>query len=101
MEWRCLVLRSSHENLGQGQNQYQVSAQLTGLEANVTYHWRLSVRDLNGEAFAVDHTFVFDTSSAELPDGRAYEKVSPSVRDGALLATQLAASRACLKMVVG
>jgi hypothetical protein len=61
-----------------------VSAQLTGLSPNLTYHWRLSVKDANGEASGVDHTFVYSTAGTELPDHRAYEMVTPPFKNGAL-----------------
>jgi len=73
--------------LGTGTEPVPVSALLTGLSPNTTYYWRLSVRDANGEAVAsaVEHTFVYPTTGAALPDGRAYEMVSPPAKDGASL----------------
>ena len=54
-----------------------VGASIEELQPNTTYHWRLSVTDADGEAYASDHAFVYPTTGVELPDGRAYELVSP------------------------
>jgi len=69
--------------IGTGTVPVSVSAQITGLSPNVTYHWRLSVKDPNGEAYAPDHTLIYSTVGAELPDHRAYEMVTPVRKDGA------------------
>ena len=76
--------------IGAGTEPVLVSAQLSELELNTTYYWRLSVRDepVKGEpreAFEPGHTFVFSTASAELPDHRAYEMVSPAQKNGGLI----------------
>jgi len=73
--------------IGFGTAPVPVSAQITGLEPNITYHWRLSVKDANGEAYGADHTFVYPTTSSELPDHRAYEMVTPPFKNGASLGT--------------
>ncbi len=62
-----------------------VEAQVSGLSADVTYHWRVVAHDVNGTTTGVDHTFVYDTSGAGLPDGRAYEMVSPPSKNASLL----------------
>jgi hypothetical protein len=73
--------------IGSGTEPVPVSAQITGLEPNVTYRWRLVVSDENGEAVgsAVEHTFVYPTTGTSLPDVRAYEMVSPPFKNGASL----------------
>ncbi len=58
---------------------------VSGLQANTTYHWRVVVRNIAGSATGVDHTFVYDTGGEGLPDGRAYEMVTPSNKNGALI----------------
>ena len=69
--------------IGYGTEPVPVSAQITGLEPNITYHWRLSVSDQHGEAVGIGHTFVYDTTGSQLPDGRAYEMVTPPDKNGA------------------
>jgi hypothetical protein len=76
-----------------------VSAHVTGLSANTTYHWRLAIENAAGKAVSVDHTFVYDTLAGEsagcldeaarqargsvsLPDCRAYEMVTPPEKNG-------------------
>jgi hypothetical protein len=71
--------------IGAGTTPVPVSAQIEGLAANATYHWRLDVTDKNGETVSQDHTFIYPTAGAELPDDRAYEMVSPPFKNGALL----------------
>jgi hypothetical protein len=75
--------------IGFGTEPVPVSAQITGLEANITYHWRLSVGDPNGEVSGSDHTFVYPASNSELPDHRAYEMVTPPFKNGASAGTIL------------
>ncbi len=65
-----------------------VEAHVSELHANVTYHWRVVVHDVNGTTTGVDHTFVYDTSGAGLPDGRAYEMVTPPSKNASLLSGQ-------------
>jgi hypothetical protein len=64
---------------------HAVSATVEGLSAGNTYHWRVVASDSNGTTTSPDHTFVYDTSGGGLPDGRAYEMVSPPHKNGALL----------------
>jgi len=80
---RCAQKKSE---IGAGTQPVPVSAQLTELEPNTTYHWRLNVKDANGEALGSDHTFVYPTTEGtELPDHRAYEMVTPPQKNGALI----------------
>jgi hypothetical protein len=79
---RCAQKKST---IGAGTEPVLVSAQLTELAPDTTYHWRLAVRDANGETFSPDHAFVYPTSGAELPDGRAYEMASPVQKNGSLI----------------
>jgi hypothetical protein len=71
--------------IGSGSEPVPVSAAIEGLSSGTEYHWRLSVRDADGEAYASDHVFVYSTAGTELPDGRAYEMVSPVQKNGAAL----------------
>jgi hypothetical protein len=71
--------------IGSGTEPVSVGVSISGLVPNMTYHWRLSVSNENGEAFAVDHTFGYDTMGSVLPDNRAYEMVTPPFKNGALI----------------
>jgi hypothetical protein len=79
---RCAQKKSA---IGAGMEPVTVSAELAELVPNATYHWRLEVRDANGEAFSPDHSFVYPTAGAVLPDGRAYEMVTPVQKNGSLI----------------
>jgi NHL repeat len=71
--------------VGAGTEPVQVTVKITGLSPDTTYHWRLQARNANGEAISPDHTFVYDTTGAQLPDGRAYEMVTPPNKNGAAI----------------
>jgi hypothetical protein len=70
---------------GAGWSDVPVSQHVTGLSANATYHWRVVASSVGGTVTGVDHTFVYGTSGGGLPDGRAYEMVTPSRKNGALI----------------
>ncbi len=70
---------------GAGSAPKTVSVPITGLKANVTYHWRLVATSAAGTVSTADQTFVDDTTGAGLPDGRAYELVTPPRKNGALI----------------
>jgi hypothetical protein len=72
-------------NIGAGLSGVPVSVHLVGLGANTTYHWRVVAVNANGTTAGVDHTFVYSTAGAGLPDGRAYEMVTPPRKNGALI----------------
>lgn len=56
------------------------------LLANRTYYWRVVASNASGVTTGVGHSFVYATEEgAGLPDGRAYEMVSPDRKNGALL----------------
>ena len=76
--------------IGFGTEPVPVGVALSGLSPNITYHWRLSVRDANGEGYGPDHTFVYPASgsgASVLPDNRAYEMVTPPFKNGASIGT--------------
>jgi hypothetical protein len=79
---RCAQKKSA---IGAGTEPVTVSAQLTELTPDTAYHWRLAIKDANGETFSPDHSFVYPTTSAVLPDGRAYEMVTPVQKNGSLI----------------
>ncbi len=78
-------------NLGAGFGPVLRQATLTGLQATTTYHYRFTARDTrDGNVYTVhgvDRTFKtqFGGLGFELPDGRAWEMVSPPDKHGARL----------------
>ncbi|MET0557928.1 MAG: fibronectin type III domain-containing protein [Solirubrobacterales bacterium] len=74
-----------------------VSAQIEGLTAGVTYHFRLVASSQFGTSASPDQSFGFyppacpnsqlrqETRSNDLPDCRAYELVTPSFAQGAII----------------
>ncbi len=77
------------EDLGAGSTSVAVSRQLTGLAANTTYHWRVVARNANGTTTTGDHTFIYSTVGAGLPDNRAYEMVTPAQKNAAFFGPAL------------
>jgi hypothetical protein len=71
--------------IGAGSSPVAISAHLTGLEKDITYHWRVQATNFAGTTTTPDHVFVYDTTAAGLPDGRAYEMVTPANKNGALI----------------
>jgi DNA-binding beta-propeller fold protein YncE len=72
-------------DIGAGSSDVPVTQTVSGLLANTTYHWRLVAHSAAGTVTSVDHTFVYGTTGAGLPDGRAYEMVTPPAKNGALI----------------
>jgi hypothetical protein len=65
---------------------HPVSAAISGLQHDTPYHWRVVASSPAGTTTTVDHTFVYPTTGGgRLPDGRAYEMVTPARKNGALL----------------
>lgn len=83
--------------LGSGNEPTTVSAHLEGLSPGVTYHFRLVASNQYGTTTSVDQTLGFypancpnaqlrqETRSDQLPDCRAYELVTPSFAQGAIV----------------
>jgi hypothetical protein len=75
---------------GSGPSVVEVSAEIQGLTAGTTYHYRvLATNEAQGKANTVagpDETFTTQTTGGEftLPDGRQYEMVTPPEKQGAL-----------------
>ncbi len=83
---------------GSGNASVPVSVALEGLEEGVTYHFRLVATNQYGSTASSDQSFGFypsecpnaqlrqETHSNALPDCRAYELVTPTFANGALVA---------------
>jgi hypothetical protein len=69
-------------DIGAGSSDVPVGQTISGLSVNTTYHWRLVAHSAAGMVTSVDHTFVYGTAGAGLPDGRAYEMVTPPGKNG-------------------
>jgi hypothetical protein len=77
-----------------GNSTVEVSQHVEGLSPGTTYHYQIVVEDTNGVATpSPEGTFVYEPSSPEchgqssvLPDCRAYEMVTPPVKNAALIA---------------
>ena len=72
--------KTSEVDLGGGFGDQQLSEELKNL-APGTYHYRVIAANLHGTASA-EHTFTIVSSLGALPDGRAWEMVSPPNKDG-------------------
>lgn len=71
---------------GAGSADVPVAQQLSGLGPGTTYHFRLLATNSGGTAEGPDRTFTtFVPGKPGLPDGRAYELVSPRDTNGAFL----------------
>jgi DNA-binding beta-propeller fold protein YncE len=73
------------EDIGAGEGDVVRSQRVSGLQEGVTYHWRVVAANENGTTIGTDHTFVYERAPASLPDGRAYEMVTPVDKNGALI----------------
>ena len=73
------------EDVGAGTVAVPVSYRLEGLSPDVTYHWRLVATNHSGVTFGSDHTLLYDTQTAGLPDSRSYEMVTPPRKNAALI----------------
>jgi hypothetical protein len=74
-------------DLGEGSTYIQASTHQQGLEADSEYHFRLVISNEFGTFESADHTFTTQLSGVglSLPDGRAWELVSPADKKGALI----------------
>jgi hypothetical protein len=76
-------------DIGAGNGDQTIVQQLSPLTANTTYHLRVVATNPLGTVRSTDHTFVYDTTGGGLPDGRAYEMVSPPRKNAAALSDVL------------
>jgi hypothetical protein len=74
-------------DLGEGSTYIQVSTHQQGLEADSEYHFRLVISNEFGTFESADQSFTTQMLGAglTLPDGRAWELVSPADKKGALI----------------
>ncbi|MGH2864523.1 MAG: NHL repeat-containing protein [Solirubrobacteraceae bacterium] len=72
-------------DIGAGESVVVASTSLQGLRANTTYHYRVLASNVHGTAQGLDQTFTTQPSGTTfaLPDGRAWELVSPPDKHGA------------------
>jgi len=70
---------------GAGESDQSITVQPQGLQPDTTYHYRVVAVNKYGTVAGPDHAFTTQVANplAELPDGRAYEQVSPPNKDGA------------------
>jgi hypothetical protein len=69
--------------VGAGQEGLQVAASITGLVQGHEYRYRVLATSANGTAFGEAKLFrTFPVEVGGLPDGRAYELVSPAAKNG-------------------
>jgi hypothetical protein len=79
------------EDIGTGTTDIPRTQHVTGLNPHTLYHWRVIATNAAGASTGVDHTFIYPTTgSSTLPDGRAYEMVTPANKNAALLGNVLA-----------
>ncbi len=70
-------------DMGSGTKEQTVSQQVTGLQPNTTYHFRVVAHNATGTTTGHDDTLVYGTEPGGLPDGRVYEQVTPTQKAGA------------------
>jgi hypothetical protein len=82
-------------NVGEGIGYVPVGGfHIQGLEPGTTYHYRLITTNEIGTIESADHSFTTQIGGNELtlPDGRAWELVSPADKHGALIRPNIALS---------
>ncbi len=74
-------------NAGEGMGYVQVAYHVQGLEADTVYHYRVVTSSTVGTVVGADHMFTTQPAGGALtlPDGRAWELVSPADKGGALI----------------
>ena len=79
----CLEAPVGGADLGSGQADLVASVALSGLQPETTYHYRVLATNAFGTVAGPDQTFTtYPLGAPGLPDGRAYELVSPPFKDG-------------------
>jgi hypothetical protein len=75
-------------NVGEGEGYVPVSVHRQDLLSDTTYHYRVVVHNEVGVYTGPDHSFMTQAAGGQelsLPDGRAWELVSPANKKGALI----------------
>jgi hypothetical protein len=74
-------------SVGEGTAYVPIGYQVQGLEPGMVYHYRLVTESEVGVVEGADHAFTTQLAGGalSLPDGRAWELVSPAVKGGALI----------------
>ncbi len=91
-------------DLGSGNVDQSASATLQGLQPGATYHYRVVAEHENpgGVTYGPDRTFTtYPSAPASLPDGRAWEMVSPLEKGGGEIAPLTDGSLATSEGVLG
>jgi DNA-binding beta-propeller fold protein YncE len=73
------------QDIGSQTGDVAVAQEIGGLEPNETYHWRVVATNSRDTTTGVDHSFTYSAALPALPDGRAYEMVTPPAKNGALI----------------
>jgi hypothetical protein len=84
----CASVPAGGASVGDGHKFVVVSQNLTGLQANTTYHYRVFAENEHGDNLAAEGDHVFTTQPSgvgfELSDSRAWELVTPIDKQGAV-----------------
>jgi hypothetical protein len=81
--------------IGAGAPPTPISESISNLLPGVEYHFRLVAKSAGGiESVGPDRTFKTFAEATALPDGRAYEQVSPTAKNGASIQGETNAVRA-------
>jgi hypothetical protein len=89
LEWgtNTSYVHTSSGSVGEGTNSVPISYLLRELAPATTYHYRVVTVNEVGTSEGADHTFTTQPAGEErtLPDGRAWELVSPPDKKGAVI----------------
>jgi hypothetical protein len=83
----CAIVPAAPASIGTGHKPVAVSQSVSGLQPNTTYHYRIVARNAFGGTKGPDRTFTTQVGDLvfKLPDGRAWEMVSPPSKAGGTL----------------
>jgi hypothetical protein len=83
-EWvKATSVPAGGEAIGAGVVDVALAQQLSGLSPSTTYHFRIVATNASGTVEGPDRTFTtYAEPGAGLPDGRAYEQVTPVDKNG-------------------
>lgn len=73
------------EGIAEGESNVAVRQHAVGLTPGTTYHFRLVTMNAAGTVASSDHTFIYGPEAEALPDGRAYEMVTPPEKNAGLI----------------